>query len=76
MSKIPKFNNRKCITYNILKFLDDQAKKEKEYKIAVEYINKRNYLDFMNKTKKFLEDNFNYFASKYYIYYIINTIFE
>ena len=58
------------------KFLDNQATKEKEYKIAVEYINKRNYLDFMNTTKKFLEDNFNYFSSKYYIYYIINTIFE
>ena len=59
-----------------LKFLDNEATKEKEYKIAVEYINKRNYLDFMNTTKKFLEDNFNYFSSKYYIYYIINIIFE
>ena len=56
--------------------MDDQATKVKEYKIAVEYINKRNYLDFMNKTKKFLEDNFNYFVSKFYIYYFINTIFE
>ena len=39
--------------YNTLKFLDDQATKEKEYKIADEYINKRNYLDFMNKKKNF-----------------------
>ena len=50
-----------------LKFLDNQATKEKEYKIAVEYINKRNYLDFMNTTKKFLEDNINYYSFKYYI---------
>lgn len=56
--------------------MDDQATKEKEYKIAVEYINKRNYIDFMNKTKKFLEEKFNYFGSKFYIYYFINTIFE
>lgn len=29
----------------------------------------------MNTTRKFLRDNFNYFESKYYIFYIINTIY-
>lgn len=50
-------------TYTI-KFLDIEANKEKEYKSAVEYISKPNYLDFMNIERIFLEDNFNYFASK------------
>ena len=50
-------------TYTI-KFLDIEANKEKEYKSAVEYISKPNYLDFMNIERIFLEDNINYFASK------------
>lgn len=58
------------------KFLDIQATKEKEYKGSVETANKRNYIDFVNTTRKFLMDNFDYFSRKYYIHYIINKILD
>lgn len=55
-------------------FLDIQATKEKERKQSVEIINKRNYSDFINTSRKFLNDNFNYMSSKYYIYFTLNNI--
>ena len=55
-------------------FLDLQARKEKEFKNSVDINNKRDLIDFINTTKKFLIDNFNYFASKYYINYVIYNI--
>ena len=58
------------------KFLDIQARKEKECKGAVETVNKRNYINFVNTTRKFLMDNFDYFSRKYYIHYIINKILD
>ena len=37
-------------------------------------INKRNYTDFIKSPQKFLFDNFNYLASKFYIYFVIINI--
>ena len=58
------------------KFLDIQATKEKEKKLNVEIINKRNYKDFINTSGKFLMDNFNIFSSKFYLYFVITNIIE
>ena len=55
-------------------FLDIQATKEKESKQSVEIVNKRNYKDFINTSRNFLINNFNYMSSKYYIYFTINNI--
>ena len=55
-------------------FLDIQVEKEKEKGTTIKIINKRRYKDFISSTKKFLIDNFNYFSSKLYLYYIINQI--
>ena len=55
-------------------FLDIQIEKEKEKGTTIKIINKRRYKDFINTTKNFLIDNFNYFSSKLYLYYIINQI--
>ena len=55
-------------------FLDIQVEKEKEKGTTIKIINKRRYKDFINTTKNFLIDNFNYFSSKLYLYYIINQI--
>lgn len=57
-------------------FLDLQATKEIEKSRPLDMVNKRNYKGFMNTTEKFLIENFNYFSSKYYIYYIITKISE
>ena len=56
------------------KFLDIQATKEIENNHPLQMINKRNYTDFIKSSQKFLFDNFNYFASKFYIYFVIINI--
>ena len=58
------------------KFLDIQATKEKEKKLHVEIINKRNYKDFINASGNILIDNFNIFYSKFYIYFVIRNIID
>lgn len=58
------------------KFLDIQATIEKEKKYNVEIGNKRNYNDFINTTKKFLDDNFKVFYSKIYINFIVRNAIE
>ena len=73
-----KENENKLIS-NILphfanKFLDIQATKEKVKRQSVQIINNRNYEDFIKTSSIFLLDNFNYFATKYYIYFIISYI--
>lgn len=55
-------------------FLNIQAKIEKEKGYNVEICNKRDYDDFINTTKKFLFDNFNIFASKFYIYFVLTNV--
>ena len=57
-------------------FLDLQATMEKKHKINVEIINKRNYVDFINTTSNFLIDNFNAFASKFYVFFVNNNIID
>lgn len=56
------------------KFLDIQATKEKESMKAVEMTNKRNFNDFVDTSRKFLFDNFNYFSLKYYIHFVVTKI--
>ena len=56
------------------KFLDIQATKEIENNHPLQMINKRNYTDFIKSSQKFLFDNFNYFASKFYICFVIINI--
>ena len=56
------------------KFLDIQATKEKESMKAVEMANKRNFNDFVDTSRKFLFDNFNYFSLKYYIHFVVTKI--
>ena len=56
------------------KFLDIQATKEIENNHPLQMTNKRNYNDFIKSSEKFLFDNFNYFASKFYIYFVIINI--
>ena len=55
-------------------FLEIQAKKAKEKYNSLELENKRNYKDLMNTAELFLTDNFNYFSSQYYIYFVIKNI--
>ena len=55
-------------------FSDIQTKKVIEKGSPTSMANKRTYNDFCNTTRKFLMDNFDYFAKKYYIYYIIENI--
>lgn len=55
-------------------FLDIQATVEKEKGKAVNNENKRNHLDFMNTSQKFLIDNLNYLAQKYYINFILRNL--
>ena len=55
-------------------FLDLQATKEIEKSHPLDMANKRNYKGFMNSTEKFLMENFNYFSSKYYIFFILTYI--
>ena len=57
-------------------FLDLQASMEKNRKNNVEIINKRNYTDFINTTSKFLIDNFNAFASKFYVFFVNTNIID
>lgn len=64
-------NDLPSIAYNLL---DIQATKEKERRESVEIINKRNYKDFISTITKFLDDNFNYMSSKYYINFTLNNI--
>ena len=56
------------------KFLNIQATKEIEKNFPLNMTNKRNYTDFINTTRKFLFDNFDYLSSKYYIYFVITNI--
>ena len=55
-------------------FLDIQATKEKEKGAPLQMVNKRNYKDFFYTSEKYLMDNFNYFSSKFYIYFVITNI--
>lgn len=55
-------------------FLDLQASKEIEKGTPVSMTNKRNYNIFINTTRKFLTDNFDYYAKKYYINFVIKNI--
>lgn len=64
-------NDLPSIAYNLL---DIQATKEKEKNQSVEIINKRNHKDFINTSNKFLDDNFKYMSSKYYINFTLNNI--
>ena len=55
-------------------FLDLQATKEIEKGRPLEMSNKRNYKNFIMTSEKFLNDNFNYFSFKLYIYFVITNI--
>ena len=56
------------------KFLDIQATKEIEKNHPLQMSNKRNYEGFIKSSGKFLFDNFNYNASKFYIFFVITKI--
>ena len=57
-------------------FLDLQATTEKRKKKNLDINNRRNYVDFINTTSKFLIDNFNAFASKFYVFFVNTNIID
>ena len=67
---------KKELPYFSNKFLDIQATTEKEKHFNVEIVNKRNYLDFMKTTEKFLLDNFHVYSFKIYIFFVITNIID
>ena len=60
-----------------LKYLDEQAKKEKnEFKQNIAIENKNNKKNFEDIVEKFLTDNFNFISQKYIIYRLITDVRE
>ena len=60
-----------------LKYLDEQAKKEKyEFKQNIAIPNKNSKKDFDNIIETFLKDNFNFISQKYIIYRLIIDVRE
>ena len=56
------------------KFLDIQAKRQKEMRKVIQLENIRSYDDFIFTGKKFLTDNYNYISQKKYIEFLIEKI--
>ena len=56
------------------KFLDIQAKRQKEMRKVIQLENIRSYDDFIFTGKKFLTDNYNYISQKKYIDFFIEKI--
>ena len=56
------------------KFLDIQAKRQKEMKKVIQLENIRTYDDFILSGEKFLTDNYNYISQKKYIEFFIEKI--
>ena len=71
-------NQKQLISKELQKFayqfLDIQASKEIEKGNPVSMVNKRNFNGFINTAGKFLDDNFDYYAKKIYINYVIINI--
>ena len=56
------------------KFLDIQAKIQKEMRMVIQLENIRAYDDFIDTGEKFLTDNYNYISQKKYIDFFIENI--